>query len=66
MTRERKIHMLAIIAVVAVFAVAASPIATVYAQEPESSGEYDGTEEKKYGDKDRKSCAGKEKRGMNA
>lgn len=67
MTREQKLHMLVIISVAAVFAVAASPIATAYAQEStDGTGEYGDSEEKRYGDKEGKSCAGKDKHGMNA
>jgi len=53
--------MLAFVAMVAVFAVATSPIATAFAQESTESGSLENHPEKTYEGSEGKSCPGKNK-----
>lgn len=64
MVTKNQIRMLAVIAVVAVFAVAISPIATAFAQESTDSNTLENHSDKTYEGKDGKSCPGKNKGGM--
>jgi hypothetical protein len=64
MVTPKKIHLLAVIAMVAVFAVAISPIATAFAQESTDGADLENHSEKTYEAKEGKSCPGKNKGGM--
>ena len=61
MTTHQKICMIAFVAMIAVFAVAISPITTVFAQEIEDGVQDD---DKTHEGKSGKSCPGKNKEGM--
>ncbi|WP_048196597.1 hypothetical protein [Candidatus Nitrosotenuis uzonensis] len=65
MVTPKKIHMLAVIAMVAMFAVVISPIATAFAESTDGAN-LENHPEKTYEGKEGKSCPGKNKDNMNA
>jgi hypothetical protein len=64
MTPTWKIYLFAFVAVVAVFAVAVSPITSAFAQETANGDGMNNSDEKTHDGKSGKSCPGKNKEGM--